>query len=361
MSNFIHFEIGTELKNSKGHEFVIIGDGDKIDHYKVKWKNTNQVNDYPKNKIYDGTDKIINRLQEAIDKYSAEFKYVENPYPENDLPDLDYGGCTYLGYAGLREGSKAPEYFFKCYCGNTFKCSASRVITYQNPSCGCNPDILIKKVSSSLFERHMETWNPDTEDVLIKKLPVFKGIVGREKIAGYSLVDKDVYDVWSKIMWVFSRRGYVVANYSKDNCRRLGIKTPENRNRLTLFLHRCVLGLGHDTSYKADHINGKVDDNRKENLRSSTTAENNCNRNKVNNKNGVLGVKFNKNKPENHKRWVAVIMSNGKCISKRFRTKAEAVWYRDLMAVDLHEDFASLNHPENLEEYKENLHLLHYK
>lgn len=291
----------------------------------------------------------------------CEYEEVVNPHPENELPDLDYGGCKYLGYAGLREDKKAPEYFFKCYCGNTFKCSATRVITYQNPSCGCNPDTLIKKVTSSLFEKHMETWNPNTDDDLIKKLPVFKGIVGREKIAGYSLVDKDVYDVWSKIMWVFTKSGYTVANYSKDNCRRLGIKPLENRKRLKLLLHRCVLGLGHDIPYKADHINGKVDDNRKENLRISTTAENSYNRNKFNNKNGVLGVKFHKSKPENQKRWVAQIMFKGEYVSKNFYTKEEASWYRDLMSVDLFGEFASLNHPENLEEYKENMHLLHYK
>ena len=160
---------------------------------------------------------------------------------------------------------------------------------------------------------------------------------------------------------VFNRCGYVVANYSKDNCRRLGIKTPEKRESLTLLLHRCVLGIGHDVHYKADHINGKVVDNRSINLRLATDKENSYNTTKINNVNGILGVKFSKNRPENQKRWSARIMLDGKYISKSFHTKDEASWYRDLMSVDLFGEFASLNHPENLEEYKNSLHLLHYK
>lgn len=213
----------------------------------------------------------------------------------------------------------------------------------------------------------MENWEPATDDPLVKKLPVFSGIVGREKIVDYSLVDKEVYDVWGKIMWIKTLVGYVLANYSKDNCRRLGIVLPENRKKLTLILHRCVLGLGHDTVYKGDHINGNKSDNRKVNLRIATTAENNYNKNVVKNKNGLLGIKFKSSYPEYsktgelNKRWMAAVMINRKYISKSFHTKEEASWYRDLMAVDLHGDFASLNHPENLEDYKSKLHTLHYK
>lgn len=303
--------------------------------------------------------KIANRL--------CEYEEVVNPNPENELPDLDYGGCKYLGYAGLREGSKTSQYFFKCYCGKTFKTEATNVIKRLNPSCGCSLEKGVWKESSSLFEKHMENWEPDTDDPLVKKLPIFSGIVGREKIIDYSLVDKDVYDVWSKIMWVKPLSGYVIANYSKDNCRRLCIVLPENRKKLTLFLHRCVLGLGHDTDYKGDHINSNKSDNRKVNLRLATTAQNNYNKNVVKNKNGSLGVKFKKDRNEYakdgtlNKRWCAQVMINHKNISKSFHTKEEASWYRDLMAVDLFGEFASLNQPENLEEYKSKLHTLHYK
>ena len=317
--------------------------------------------------VYEGTDEIKNRYKDLIRLYAAEYRYVENPYPENELPDLDYGGCKYLGYAGIATNNKTPEYFFKCYCSNTFKADASKVIKKVNPSCGCNTETYINKVSSSLFELHMEKWNPDTDNPLEKKIPIFSGIVGREKIIGHSLVDQDVYKVWSKIMWVFNKTGYVISNYSKDNCRRLGIPLPKGRENLTLALHRCVLGLGHVTGYNADHINGVVSDNRSSNLRVATPAENSYNKNKVNNKHKLLGVKrlprkerYSKTGKRN-KLWVAQVMLDREYRTKFFHTKEEASWYRDLMAVDLHGEFASLNHPENLEEYKSKLHTLHYK
>ena len=213
----------------------------------------------------------------------------------------------------------------------------------------------------------MEKWNPDTENLLEKKIPIFSGIVGREQIIGYSLVDRDVYEVWSKIMWTLNSTGYVVANYSKDNCRRLGIPLPKDRRSLKLYLHRCVLGLGHDVAYKADHINGIVNDNRSVNLRVATTAENNYNKGKVNSVHGLRGIKFitryedYSKTGKRNKKWVAEIMFNGKTKSKYFYTKEEASWYRDLMSVDLFGEFAYLNHPENIEGYKSKLHTLHYK
>lgn len=292
----------------------------------------------------------------------CEFEYIENPYPENDLPDLNYGGCRYLGYAGGRsDNHKSPLYFFKCHCGNTFKERATNVVKKENPSCGCLKEKNRWKVSASLFENHMETWNPDTDNPLVKKLPIFKGIVGREKIIGHSLVDKDVYDVWSKIMWTQNVAGYVTANYSKDNCRRLGIKPPKNRVKLTLFLHRCVLGLSHEISYCADHINGIPLDNRSCNLRVATPQENNFNKKKLISERGSIGIKFVKDKGFRNRPWIAFIMIDRGSFQKSFKTKQEASWYRDLMAVDLHGEFASLNHPENIDEYKNNLHKLHYK
>ncbi len=228
---------------------------------------------------------------------------------------------------------------------------------------------LARKKSLPLFEKLMENWDPVTENPLEKKLPVFKGAAGREKLAGYSLVDEDVYKVWSKIKWLFNTQGYVIANYNKANCRRLGIPPPENKKNLTLTLHRCVLGLGHSVAYKGDHINGNIRDNRKINLRLATDKQNSYNKNKINNVNGLIGVKkmadsykhTNGSVYKRKKTWVAAIEYEKKYISRYFHTKEEASWYRDLMAVDLFGEFASLNHPENLEDYKNKLHTLHYK
>lgn len=358
-------EVGDEFLNVEGDTFVVIGFNPKRG-YKIRYKATGYENTYTKKEILNTTENIdLNKYR--IEKNRATFVKIENPFPENDLPDLDYGGCRVLGYAGLCEKGKTSMYFFKCHCGNTFKQSATEVIKVNSPSCGCGSGKRVYKESASLFEKHMETWKPDTENPLEKKLPIFSGIVGRERIIGFSLVDKEVYDVWSKIMWVNNPAGYVIANYSKDNCRRLGIIPPKDRKRLTLHLHRCVLGLGDNTDYKADHVNGVIEDNRKANLRLATTAQNNYNKGVIKNKNGALGVKFKGHRNEYtkngtlNKRWYAEIMINKRSIAKAFHTKEEASWYRDLMAVDLFGEFASLNHPENLEEYKSKLHTLHYK
>lgn len=358
-------EVGGEFLNVEGDAFVVIGFEPKKG-YKVRYNNTGYENTYTKREILNTTENIdLNKYK--IEKHRAAFVKIDNPFPENDLPDLDYGGCRVLGYAGLCEKGKTSMYFFKCHCGNTFKQVAPEVIRVHNPSCGCGSGKRVYKESASLFEKHMETWKADTENPLEKKLPIFSGIVGREKIIGYSLVDKEVYDVWSKIMWVNNTAGYVVANYSKDNCRRLGITIPKDRKKLTLHLHRCVLGLGDSTDYKADHVNGVIEDNRKANLRLATTAQNNYNKGVIKSKNGLLGVKFTSERPDysktgrRNKRWYALIMIDNHSVSKAFYTKEEASWYRDLMAVDLFGEFASLNHPENLEEYKSKLHTLHYK
>lgn len=358
-------EVGDEFLNAEGDTFVVIG-FNYGEGYKVRYKSTGYENTYTKKEILNTTENV-DHIKHRINKHKATFVKIDNPFPENDLPDLDYGGCRVLGYAGLCEKGKTSMYFFKCHCGNTFKQGATGIIKVYNPSCGCSLEKKVWRESASLFEKQMETWKPDTENPLEKKLPIFSGIVGREKVIGFSLVDKEVYDVWSKIMWVQDSAGYAIASYSKDNCRRLGITPPKDRRKLTLHLHRCVLGLGHDTDYKGDHINSDTADNRKLNLRIATLAQNNYNKGVIKNKRGILGVRFKSHRNEYdkngtlNKRWYAEIMINNRYRSKAFHTKEEASWYRDLMAVDLFGEFASLNHPENLEEYKSKLHTLHYK
>lgn len=296
------------------------------------------------------------------------FENIQNPNPENELPDLDYGGCKYLGYAGVREAKRAPEYFFRCYCGSTFKTEATNVIKRVKPSCGCSLEKVVWKESSSLFELHMESWDPTTHRESVKKLPIFKGIVGREKIIGFTYVDSEVYNVWSSIIWHKNKAGYVISNFSKDNCRRLGINYTGCRKSPTIHLHRCVIGISNEVKYVSDHINSKITDNRKINLRLATIKDNSRNKNKgPASKEGLRGIKFLNHRPEKSKtgkvnrRWVAQIQCDGKNKSKNFYNKEDAVHYRDLMCLDIHGDFAVLNYPEKINQYKEELNKLPYK
>ena len=96
-----------------------------------------------------------------------------------------------------------------------------------------------------------------------------------------------------------------------------------------------------------DHINGNVLDNRKCNLRVCTRAENNRNvkKKRKNNTSGYVGV------TKEGRKWLATVHHNYKTYRLgRFEDKVEAARARDLKAIELHGEFASLNFP--IEEYK---------
>lgn len=73
-------------------------------------------------------------------------------------------------------------------------------------------------------------------------------------------------------------------------------------------LHRVAWALSHDNwPNQIDHVNGKKDDNRLENLRLADGTQNNANKRKLsNNSSGYKGVSFYKR----HKLWMAYISIN---------------------------------------------------
>ncbi len=120
----------------------------------------------------------------------------------------------------------------------------------------------------SRFEQLMEGWNPECHNLKYKRLPYFKGIIGREYIAGFSYVDSEDYERLSKVQWIRSTK-YLKMVYSKRNCERLGIKgyVPVTAYE---FLHKEIL----NTDKTVDHIYGLGLDNRKTRLRVSTIGQN---------------------------------------------------------------------------------------
>ena len=92
-----------------------------------------------------------------------------------------------------------------------------------------------------------------------------------------------------------------------------------NRGEL---LHRVILGLKPGDKRQVDHINRDGLDNRRENLRICTSAQNQANRGpNRNNSCGFKGVAWNKTKDA----WQATIQVSGKSIYLgRFPTKEEA-------------------------------------
>ncbi len=115
----------------------------------------------------------------------------------------------------------------------------------------------------------------------------------------------------------------------------------------TVYMHREIMNPPADLV--VDHRNCDGLDNRKENLRFATHAQNTRNRRKK--KNGssqFLGVYFNKEKSA----WDSQLMHNGKKIwVGRYKNEIEAAKAYDKAALEYHKEFARLNFPENFQSH----------
>lgn len=109
-------------------------------------------------------------------------------------------------------------------------------------------------------------------------------------------------------------------------------------------LHRIIAKrMGLDLSEHIDHINGNELDNRRENLRSATNAENLMNQKLCsNNTSGFKGVIWRKDR----NKWQAKIMVHGKTQHLGYSNcKIEAAKAYDNAARELFGEFARLNFP----------------
>lgn len=138
----------------------------------------------------------------------------------------------------------------------------------------------------------------------------------------------------AKLTWHAFRSGR--AWYAKHT-------TPRDANgtQHTLYLHRCVLGIG-DRSIQVDHVSGDGLDCRRTNLRCSSPAENSLNRRRHrNNRSGYKGVWLVR-----PGRWQAQIRTNRKLAHLGFfATREDAAHAYDAAALRLHGEFARLNFP----------------
>ena len=128
-------------------------------------------------------------------------------------------------------------------------------------------------------------------------------------------------------------------------------RTPrdENGKRKTACLHRFIMDA--PKGKVVDHINGDGRDNRKENLRICTSAENSRNRNRPpRGKVPYYGVSFAQ--PHNKKRFKAQIGVNIKDKSRKMMrycyTAEEAAMEYDKLAKEYHGEFATLNFPDGV-------------
>jgi hypothetical protein len=148
------------------------------------------------------------------------------------------------------------------------------------------------------------------------------GKYGRDKFA---LVDDEDFERIGKNKYRLNEKGYVVRTKTK------------NKIRAKYWLHREILGK--KDGFVIDHINGDKLDNRKQNLRHCTSAQNSINRNiYAKNKTGYRGVRKRRSK------YVATIGYAGKYLYiGAFDTPIEAAKRYNHFALNLHGEFARLN------------------
>lgn len=157
---------------------------------------------------------------------------------------------------------------------------------------------------------------------MCKEIPLTKGQV--------ALVDSDDYDRVSQWKWHAHWDGSGNRFYAQRSAR-------EGKHSKSFSMHRVILGLGYGDCRQVDHINLNGLDNRRENLRIVSAAQNRQNRPIArNNTTGFKGVCAAGN------RYRAQISVGGKRIRLGYRLTAESAW-RELYlpaAVKYHGEYA---------------------
>lgn len=157
----------------------------------------------------------------------------------------------------------------------------------------------------------------------MREIPLSKGYT--------AIVDDADYNFLSQFKWKAEVRGGNV--YATRNI-------VHNGKFNVIRMHRVILNP--PAGAKTDHINGNGLDNRRENLRIATSAQNNCNKPaRQSSTSSFKGVCFN---PHYILPWRAEISANGiRHILGGFSTELEAAAAYNEMALKLHGEFARLN------------------
>jgi len=144
----------------------------------------------------------------------------------------------------------------------------------------------------------------------------------------FTMIDDADFELVSSLKWYFNSQGYAVRRHEGS----------------LQYMHRALLGLVLGDGIQVDHIDRDGLNNRRENLRICTHAQNMQNKGKnAKNKSGFKGVCHNKGRPIN-KPWRAKIKLNNKDHHLGyFNTKEQAALAYDDAARKLHGDFALLN------------------
>ena len=153
----------------------------------------------------------------------------------------------------------------------------------------------------------------------------------------FALIDSEDYERISKHRWSCIKNG---AGNPRAVKRAEYIK--EGRTTKTFYLHRELMNPPSEMC--VDHIDGDPLNNQKNNLRVCSHSENAANiQRDPRSKSGFFGVYWHKGK----EKWKACIMRDYKSIHiGYFITAEQAAIERDIVAVELFGEFATLNFPD---------------
>lgn len=115
-------------------------------------------------------------------------------------------------------------------------------------------------------------------------------------------------------------------------------------NKQPISIHTFLMAP--PSGYVVDHINGRTEDNRRENLRVVKQQQNLLNKGLMtNNTSGVAGVGWDKQR----QKWVSEIRMNGiKCYLGRYNDIADAVYVRYIAELKLFKEFRSTRNDEKI-------------
>lgn len=191
----------------------------------------------------------------------------------------------------------------QCDCGNICYVAASSLRHSRTKSCGC----MRKEWIAKKLKRYNEYVHYDN---------YVMGITAKGETF---LIDTDDYKKVKGISWHSDGKGHI--------CGFIGKKQ--------VFMHRVIMD-ALDNELLIDHINHCGTDNRKENLRLVTSAQNNMNHNpQKNTESGRVGVTWSRDKSK----WRATIGCNGKNVALGYyknlndaieaRIKAEKDYFKE--------------------------------
>lgn len=165
----------------------------------------------------------------------------------------------------------------------------------------------------------------------MKEITLTKGLI--------ALVDDEDFDKVNKYSWYTNIKSKYATPYAYRKA-----WLPQEKKYANIAMHRFVLDIG-GKHLAVDHINGNTLDNRKENLRVSTHAQNMMNT-RIRRGKKYKGVGYFGANKNLKKHWRAYIQVDNKHVSLGYyATEVEAAYAYDKAAKEHFSIYAKLNFP----------------